>query len=152
MVKILNISLSRLFKEDMKITSDSIGVFASGLCMLHCLATPIFFIVSACSSACCNNAPIWWQWMDYIFLAISFFAIQNSSKSSTKDWVIQGLWINWAALIFFIINAKFGWFLITPNLKFLPAFGLVFLHMYNMKYCQCEEKGCCQVEHHVKQN
>ena len=44
MVKILNISLSRLFKEDMKITSDSIGVFASGLCMLHCLATPIFLL------------------------------------------------------------------------------------------------------------
>ena len=143
MVKILNISLSRLFKEDMKITSDSIGVFASGLCMLHCLATPIFFIVSACSSACCNNAPVWWQWMDYMFLAISFFAIQNSSNSSTKDWVIQGLWINWAALIFFILNAKFGWFLINPNLKFFPAFGLVFLHMYNMKYCQCEDNECC---------
>ena len=143
MVKILNISLSRLFKEDMKISSDSIGVFASGLCMLHCLATPIF-IVSACSSACCNNAPVWWQEVDGLYvLAISFFAIQNSSKSSTKDWVIQGLWINWAALIFFIINAKFGWFLITPNLKFFPAFGLVFLHMYNMKYCQCETKECC---------
>ena len=126
MVKILNISLSRLFKEDMKITSDSIGVFASGLCMLHCLATPIFFIVSACSSACCNNAPVWWQWMDYMFLAISFFAIQNSSKSSTKDWVIQGLWINWAALIFFILNAKFGWFLITPNLKFFLLLVLFF--------------------------
>ena len=64
-----------------------------------------------------------------MFLAISFFAIQNSSKSSTKDWVIQGLWINWAALIFFILNAKFGWFLITPNLKFFPAFGLVFAHV-----------------------
>ena len=102
-----------------------------------------FFIVSACSSACCNNAPTWWQWMDYMFLAISFFAIQNSSKSSSKEWVIQGLWINWSVLLFFIINAKLGWFYIMPNLKFLPAFGLVFLHMYNMKYCQCETKECC---------
>ena len=135
--------LSRVFKENISISSDSIGAFASGLCMLHCLATPIFFIVSACSSACCNNAPAWWQWMDYMFLAISFFAIQNSSKSSSKEWVIQGLWINWSVLLFFIINAKLGWFYIMPNLKFLPAFGLVFLHMYNMKYCQCEPNECC---------
>ena len=143
MIKILNISLSRVFKENISISSDSIGAFASGLCMLHCLATPIFFIVSACSSSCCNNAPTWWQWMDYMFLAISFFAIQNSSKSSSKEWVIPGLWISWSVLLFFIINAKLGWFYIMPNLKFLPAFGLVFLHMYNMKYCQCETKECC---------
>ena len=143
MIKILNLSLSRVFKENISISSDSIGAFASGLCMLHCLATPIFFIVSACSSACCNNAPTWWQWMDYMFLAISFFAIQNSSKSSSKEWVIQGLWINWSVLLFFIVNAKLGWFYIMPNLKFLPAFGLVFLHMYNMKYCQCDIKECC---------
>ena len=143
MIKILNLSLSRVFKENISISSDSIGAFASGLCMLHCLATPIFFIVSACSSACCNNAPAWWQWMDYMFLAISLFAIQNSSKSSSKEWVIQGLWINWSVLLFFIINAKLGWFYIMPNLKFLPAFGLVFLHMYNMKYCQCDNKECC---------
>lgn len=143
MIKFLNLSLSRVFNENISISSDSIGAFASGLCMLHCLATPIFFIVSACSSACCNNAPAWWQWMDYMFLAISFFAIQNSSKSSSKEWVIQGLWINWSVLLFFIINAKLGWFYIMPNLKFLPAFGLVFLHMYNMKYCQCDIKECC---------
>ena len=44
MIKILNISLSRVFKENISISSDSIGAFASGLCMLHCLATPIFLL------------------------------------------------------------------------------------------------------------
>ncbi len=144
MVKLINLSISRVLKQNSNINSDALGAFASGLCMLHCLATPIFFIVSACSSSCCNNAPLWWQWMDYLFLGISFFAIRQASKTSTKEWVVQGLWISWFALLFFIINAKFTWFYIMPNMKFLPAFALVFLHIYNMKFCRCSADKCCE--------
>ena len=107
MIRAINISINKLLFERWKINSDTVGAFASGLCMIHCLATPIFFIASACSSSCCNASPLWWQWMDYVFLGISFVAIRTASKSSTKQWVIQGLWINWATLFFLIANAKF---------------------------------------------
>tara|TARA_B100001250_G_C19738662_1_gene762032 strand:+ start:602 stop:1036 length:435 start_codon:yes stop_codon:yes gene_type:complete len=144
MIKLINITAKKLIIKNLKISSDAIGAFASGLCMLHCLATPFFFIASACSSSCCNNAPAWWQWMDYLFLAISFFAIKQVVKSSMKEWVTQGLWINWVILFFFIINVKLEWFQLAENLKFIPAFTLVFLHLYNMKYCQCDAKECCK--------
>ena len=124
------------------IKSDTVGALASALCMLHCLATPFFFIASACSLSCCSNTPLWWQWMDYLFLGISFFAIKYATKSSSEDWVVQGLWVSWSVLFLFIVNLKFEWIHLAENLKFIPAFALVGLHVYNMRYCQCK-KECC---------
>ncbi len=142
MINLINISIKKAILEPLSLKSDTIGAFASGLCMLHCIATPFFFIASACSSSCCNDTPIWWQWMDYLFLGISFFAILQASKSSTKQWVVQGLWIAWITLSFLIINIKLELLYLPANFKFIPAFLLVFLHVYNMRYCQCE-KDCC---------
>ena len=141
-MKQISIYYNRLIIQNPIINFDAIGAFASGLCMLHCIATPFFFIASACSSSCCSNTPPWWQWMDYLFLGISLFAIQQTSKSSTKDWVVQGLWVSWVILFFLIINIKLELLHLPENLKFLPAFMLVFLHVYNMRYYQCE-KDCC---------
>ena len=73
MIRMINLSIKRFSIDSELLKSDAIGAIASGLCILHCLATPIFFIASACSLSCCNNTPLWWQWMDYVFLGISFF-------------------------------------------------------------------------------
>lgn len=126
-----------------KIKSDAIGALASGLCMIHCLATPFFFIASACSASCCNTAPLWWQWMDYFFLFISFFAIIQATRATKNEWVTYGLWTSWVALFLMIFNIKFGWVTLAENLKFIPAFTLVGLHLYNMRYCQCDKNECC---------
>ena len=142
MVKLINISLKKLISEPLRLSSDTIGAFASGLCILHCLSTPIFFVVSACSASCCSSTPLWWQWMDYLFLLISFFAIYHTTKSITMRWVSQGLWISWAVLLILILNVKLELVLLNQNIKFIPAFLLVFLHSYNLRYCKCEQ-DCC---------
>ena len=142
MIRMINLSIKRFAIDSELLKSDAIGAIASGLCILHCLATPIFFIASACSLSCCNNTPLWWQWMDYVFLGISFFAIKYATKSSSKDWVVQGLWVAWVTLFIAILNIKMEWIYLAENIKFIPAFALVGLHMYNMRYCQCE-KECC---------
>ena len=136
MLNALNITIK-------KIKVDSVGAFISGLCMVHCLSTPVFFIASACSAACCNLAPAWWQALDYFFLVISLFAVFQASRISTNSWISLGLWISWLALSFFIVNTKFGWIDVHANIKFIPAFFLIGLHLYNMKYCQCESNECC---------
>ena len=64
--------------------SDTIGVLSSGLCMIHCLATPFFFVATACSATCCSGAPLWWQWLDYFFLIISFIAVRHSTVSTNS--------------------------------------------------------------------
>jgi len=142
MTNFFNLNIYKTILDRLKFQSDTIGVFASGLCMAHCIATPFFFIASACSLSCCSSSPIWWHWLDYFFLTISFIAIIQATKSTTKDWVKFGLWISWLGLFFTIINITFNWIQLAPNVKFIPGFMLVVLHVYNMKYCQCEE-DCC---------
>ena len=130
----LNLSLQK---------SDAVGVISSGLCMIHCLATPVFFIAATCSTSCCNAAPLWWQWIDYAFLLISFIAITHSIKSTNSNLVKYGLWVSWVALFLFILNIQFQWFSISDNIKFIPAFSLIGFHLYNIKYCKCSKDECC---------
>ena len=143
MTRLISFSFNKLLIGTSKIRFDAVGAFSSTLCMIHCIATPIFFIASTCSASCCAMAPAWWQWLDYLFLFISFFAIQRATKSSVSDNVVIGLWSSWVALFVLIINIKLQWFQIAENLKFIPAFALVLLHLYNMKFCQCESNECC---------
>ena len=123
--------------------SDTIGVLSSGLCMIHCLATPFFFVATACTATCCSDTPLWWQWIDYFFLVVSFIAVRHSTISTNSNYVEFGLWVSWVALLIFVLNAKFLWFSVSPNTKFIPAFSLIGLHLYNLKYCQCQKSDCC---------
>lgn len=123
--------------------SDNIGALASGLCLIHCVATPFIFIAQTCSAHCCSDAPAWWQWIDYAFLAISFFAVLRSTKTSTSDLIKPLMWITWFALFTIILNEKFNWIVISKNLMYVTSLSLVALHLYNLKYCQCSNKECC---------
>ena len=79
----------------LKMNSDLIGALASTLCTIHCLATPFIFLASTCARDCCNGAPTWWLWIDYGFLIISFFAVYQSTKTTSKYWIKPALWICW---------------------------------------------------------
>ena len=136
MINAINVTLK-------KIKVDSIGALVSGLCMVHCLATPVFFIASACTASCCNLAPAWWQALDCFFLFISLFAVFQATRTSTNSFISSGLWVSWIGLAFFILNTKYAWISVHANIKFIPAFFLISLHLYNMKYCQCESNECC---------
>lgn len=140
---IVNIIFNKFKMSVSKINSDTIGATASGLCMIHCVATPFLFIVSACTASCCNMAPGWWQGFDYFFLFVSIFAIYQTSKQTTNNWIILGLFTSWLGMLFFMVNAMQQWFPLHGNFKFIPAFLLIGLHLYNLRYCQCKDKNCC---------
>ena len=89
------------------VQSDKIGIIASTLCAIHCLMTPVLFVVKACTTSCCAESPIWWQSIDYIFLIISFIAIYYTTKNSSKSWVIISLWTSWILLLLTIISHSF---------------------------------------------
>lgn len=122
--------------------SDYFGILASGLCLIHCFATPFIFIVRSCSSACCAETPTWWKTIDYIFLVISLFAVIQAFKTSPKKLVKIGFIVSWISLLTLIINESYVMFSIFKNSIFIPAFFLIFLHLYNIKSCACE-KTCC---------
>ena len=117
---------------------DNIGAIASSLCLLHCVVTPFLFIAQAGTLTCCDEPPLWWRFMDYIFLVISFLAIYQSTQTTTSSWMKSSLWLGWILLCFIILNEKISWLPIDENFIYFPAITLTVLHLYNKKYYQCK--------------
>jgi len=126
-----------------KSKSDIIGMLASGLCLLHCTLTPFIFIAHAHMGGHEASAPVWWKVLDYGFLAISFLAVYWSVKTTSKSWMKTAFWATWSILFIILMNEKVGWLPIPEFAIYFPSIGLVFLHLYNQKYCQCKDEECC---------
>lgn len=122
---------------------DMIGVAASSLCVLHCIATPIIFLASAHSGAHAADAPFWWILIDYLFLAISLAAINTTNRTSLRKWVGVALYTCWTFLLLAILNETFEVFHLPELAVYLPAFCMVGLHLYNQRYCRCTDESCC---------
>lgn len=133
----------KLTSHKLHLNADLIGSVSSFLCLIHCLLTPFLFVAQTCSVANCSDAPLAWQLIDYLFIGISYLAVKQSIKNSSTKWVKKGLWFSWVLTFIFIINHTFGWLPIPKILVYIPAGALIVLHLYNLKYCQCKEDGCC---------
>ena len=116
--------------------SDTVGALSSTLCVLHCVAIPILFLIQPTSAINKESLPIWWTSLDFVFLIISFFAVFWSAKKTAVKWVKYGFWLGWMALTAGILNEKFAVFEWSELSIYIPAIVLVFLHFYNRSYCQ----------------
>lgn len=114
---------------------NAIGAMASGLCLVHCIATPFIFIAQSGLAAYSGNVPVWWQCIDYIFIVISFFAVFWSARKSSKDWMKKALWTSWILLSAIILSEKAHFVHLPHILLYFPALALVVLHIHNRKYC-----------------
>ena len=123
--------------------TDKIGIIASAVCMLHCFATPFLFLAKSCTATCCATSPDWWKAIDFVFLLVSFFAIYQSGKTTSKAWVKYSMWISWGLLMVVILIEHMNIVPLFESAIYLPAITLVLLHFYNYKYCSCKADGCC---------
>jgi len=122
--------------------ADIIGATVSILCLIHCVITPIIFITYG-AAACHTEAPLWWKSIDFLFLTISFLAIFRSTQTTSSQIIKLILWTIWTSLFFIIINEKLDWFHINENWLYFTAIILSITHIYNLKYCQCNNENCC---------
>ncbi len=123
---------------------DIIGAIASMLCIVHCVATPFIFLAHTSSSLdTYPSTPIWWKNIDYLFLFISFFSIYHATQTTGNKQMKPFLWSNWSMLFLLIMNEKLGLFSIPEIITYIIAISLAVLHLYNLKYCQCENDKCC---------
>ncbi|HAS47513.1 MAG TPA: MerC domain-containing protein [Microscillaceae bacterium] len=127
--------------------SDLVGASASTLCLIHCVATPFLFVAEASVAHHHHghghgHTPLWWGLIDIFFIIISFVAVYFSAKTTSKNWVKYALFASWAFLTFIILNEKLEGIHLAEEWVYLPALSLVGLHLYNRRYCQCEDDGC----------
>ncbi|APU10904.1 hypothetical protein A5M85_11605 [Cellulophaga lytica] len=122
---------------------DTFGALASALCLVHCFATPFIFIAHSCAAGGCETSPVWWRSLDYIFLIISFLAVLQSAKNTSKNFMKPLLWASWFSLFFLIVNEKIQLLSLPETVTYIIAIVLAALHIYNLKYCQCKTNNCC---------
>jgi len=134
--------------------ADILGSLASGICLIHCLATPFLFMAHLEVGHHVHDhghdahghhhgaSPFWWQMIDVAFLVISFAAVYWSARNSSKQWMKIALFISWAALAMVIFNEKLALFHWVEEVIYLPTLALIGLHLYNRRYCQCENNDC----------
>ena len=123
--------------------SDQIGAVSSGLCMLHCFATPFLFLSQSSLIFISVDFTLPWFMINYIFLFISFIAIYYSVKNSSNRFIRIFLYLSWAVLSGLIINESLGILSIPETATYLSASSLICLHIYNLNYCRCDNDDCC---------
>ena len=110
------------------------------------LSHALNFVVQASTVRCSEIGPWWWRTIDYLFLLISIAAIYHSVKTTSFNWMPKAMYASWGILAFLIVNEGLYLLPIPHLLVYMPAFSLVFLHLYNRKYCRCETEKCCVTE------
>ena len=128
-----------------KLRADNVGILSSGLCMIHCIATPFVFIASTCSNTCCESSPVWWQLFDFFFLAISFVAVHFAVKKTKLAWIRYGMYASFTLLLLLVLYNHLSFLAIPEEIIYVPAASLIFLHIYNIKHCNrsaCECDTC----------
>lgn len=111
------------------LNADVLGMTSSVLCLLHCLFLPLFLILQPVLFSFVKDLEdnVWWEYLDYVFLAIGLFAVILATKkiANTRKILFYGAYSVFALGILLSENWVF--------LSYLGSFGLVVLHLVNYK-------------------
>lgn len=131
---------------DIQNNSDKLGMLASSLCLIHCIATPFLFLAHTASHAADHHVskPLWWKSMDFIFLALSFIAVYRSTQTTSRPIMKYLFWSLWGILFASILNEKLELIHLGESIIYVVTLSLVALHFYNQKYCKCDDEKCCE--------
>lgn len=122
---------------------DFLGASASLMCLVHCLITPFLFVLEVGATSCCEHSPFWWHGIDYLFLVLSFVAVYQSTKRTSKHFMRVALWSFWGLFFVLMLNHDLEWYIIPKQTLYVVAVVLAILHRYNLNYCQCKTDSCC---------
>lgn len=113
-----------LISKSQKSLSDYIGVLSSLLCLAHCLITPA--VISFQMLYHSNSSTF--EFLEYIFLFLSFVAVFFSSKNYNRN---KGKLVLW--LTFMIFASSIIFHDTIPSLvSYLSSASLIMLHLLNI--------------------
>ena len=125
----LKIYKDKLIMRIININADRTGILSASVCLIHCLVTPFIIMLFAASE--------FWHFGEYIFAAISFFAVYQASKNKPGKFIAVILWVSCVILITAImIKSTFEQ---AQYFTYLGGFGLISGHLLNIRNCnKCE--------------
>ncbi|MFN3194448.1 MAG: MerC domain-containing protein [Chlorobiota bacterium] len=115
-------------------SSDKIGIVASVLCLIHCLALPIAFTLSADTLYLVEHEmPI----VDYIFAGIALVAAVLSARKTEDPKIKLAFAVGWGL---FILGVLFHHHPIMIYLLHLGSLVLIVTHYKNIRNCRVNLK------------
>ena len=124
--------------------ADTLGIIASSLCLVHCLATPFLFLAQTGLIISEGAHPLWWKSLDFIFLGLSFIAVYRTTQVTSNQKLKYIFWVCWSLLFGIVLNEKLGVLPLAEGVIYVVGASLVGLHFYNKKYCKCNNEKCCK--------
>ena len=112
--------------------ADSISILTSGICLIHCLATPLLLVVG-------YGPFIEQEGSKYIFVIISFLSIFYALKDSSSLKIGVLLWTSfWIFLFSIFFHEEYTWLNYS---SYLGSVGIIIGHILNIKKCKkCQKK------------
>ncbi len=109
---------------------DFIGVGASSICLVHCLATPLLISLGATFIA----GPA----ITYLFIIVSFFAIFKATEDTRSIRIALFLWVSfWGFLFSALFHDEYHW---LRYAMYLFSVLIIVGHILNMRHCRFCEK------------
>lgn len=115
-------------------SADMLGISASVLCMIHCLAFPVMislgYLVNFSDDH--DHSHEHWHWMDYFFVILAVWAVYNAAKNTHSMRIKIALWI--AVFIFSIAILLHELNLYMIVISIAASLILLIIHIINWKY------------------
>ncbi len=117
--------------------ADLIGMLAATVCMIHCLATPVFMVAKPLLLPVeeAHIAPGWWKMLDYLFITIGLIAVVFATQAFSPRWLVLGLWTSWFCLA---IGIHLEDQILGKFLLYGGSLILILLHAFHYKHCKAK--------------
>ena len=122
--------------------SDTYGASVSGACLVHCMLSPLLFILPLEFTLLPKEGSMVFYLLEIAFLLLSFLAVYYSSKTTSRHWMKYALYASWASLTLLVVNEQMAIFHWNEMLHYLPAIALIGLHLFNRKQHKCRTQSC----------
>jgi hypothetical protein len=114
--------------------ADKVGIISAVICAVHCLVIPAIFLLryslvdSGATAGWGSGLPHWWETLDYLFLAVGFYAVYHAVRHTVSRGIKRSLWFFWLCLaVAVIFEDKLHW------MAYIASGGLVITHFINIR-------------------
>jgi hypothetical protein len=109
--------------------SDLMGMVSAGLCLIHCIALPVFLLSTTLTAGLFTHN---WHWLDYFFIGLACVAVYFSAKKNTSPYLRTGMWT--CVIIFAAALLSHEVSVYAQYVSIAASIGLMVLHFVNIRY------------------